>query len=302
MHKILAAMLVGVAGGTLLLQATAAGAATLKPVPRRAIATTAPATHLAAPDLLTAPRGYTIVNSGPLTAVPGTQTNGQVLCPGTEVPSGGGAIVDSDALTLNSSYPAGSSWQIYVNNPTGEDIDFNVYAVCLHHSASYTVVTAPGSVADSTQSAAADCPAHTTVLGGGAVSDSGSTDVGINSTVPNQLTGSHTAWRVAMSSGDSTLSDFTVYAICRAKPTGYSIQFGPVLDNPPFSVSTESAACPAGSLAIGGGGFTGFQTSDTAILANSTWPEISGNGWGITETNNGSIGRSLEAAVICAGT
>jgi hypothetical protein len=302
MRKICSALLAGVAGGALLLQATAAGAATVKPVPGHAITKTAPARG-ASPHVLGMPKGYTEVNSGPLDAVNGTQTLGSVTCPGKEQPSGGGVIVLSDALgaSVNSSYPDGQSWIAYVNDTSGSDTDFYVYAVCLAKSAGYTVVTATGTVADSTQSVAADCPAHTTVLGGGAVSNTYSTGVAINSTVPNQLKGSHTAWRVAMASSDATTSNFTVYAICRAKPAGYSIQFGSGVDNTAGAQDDATVSCPGSSVAIGGGGFSAFASTDTAIDMNSTWPGADYT-WGVAENNGGTIDRSLYAAVICAGT
>jgi hypothetical protein len=237
-------------------------------------------------------------------ATNGIQTGASVSCPGTKQPSAGGVLVDSDALTanVNSSYPAGQTWQADVNNTSGSDTDFFVYAVCLAKSKSYIVAGAGASVGDSTQSAAAQCPPHTTVLGGGALSDTVSTGVGINSTVPNQLANNQTAWRVAMSSSDTTVSNFTVYAICRAKPAGYSIQFGPGVINAAGMEDDATATCPAPSLPIGGGGFTGFAETDTAVQMNSTWPKVADSQWAVAENNGGGIARSLGAAVICAGT
>lgn len=302
MRKICAALLAGVAGSTLLLQATAAGAATVKPVPGHGITKTAPARG-SSPSVLGMPKGYTVVNSGALVAVNGMQTAGSVTCPGTKQPSGGGVVVLSDALTtsVNSSYPQGQRWDVYVNNTSGSDTYFYVYAVCLAKAAGYTVVTTTDTVTDSTQSAAADCPAHTTVLGGGALSHTFSTGVAINSTVPNQLTGNHTAWRVAMTSSDSTTSGFTVYAICRGKPAGYSIQFGVGVDNTAGAQDVATVSCPGSSVVIGGGGFTGFASTDTALNMNSTWPRADYS-WGVAENNGGTIDRSLYAAAICAGT
>jgi hypothetical protein len=305
MNKVCAVMLASVAGATLLLQATAAGAATTRHVPHQTTMNTAPNTRLASPRVLTAPKGYTIVNSAPFVATAGTQTFGFVTCPGTEQPAGGGAIVQSQglALNINSSFPAENAWRVFVDNSTTQDFNFTVYEVCIAKSASYTVATTTAdTVTDSTQSAAADCPAGTTVLGGGALAASFTTDVGINSSVPNQLGGNQTAWRAAISTGDSPSSTFTVYAICRAKPAGYSIQFGPSGVAAGFAQTIVSATCPGASLPIGGGGFTAFASTDTAIQMNSTLPEPNENGWAIAENNDSAIGRTLDAAVICAGT
>ena len=78
--------------------------------------------------------------------------------------------------------------------------------------------------ADGTTSQAAQCPSGTEVTGGGAISDTLSTTVNINSTVPNALAGNESAWRVAMSSSGGLNSDYTVYAVCQAKPAGWSMQ------------------------------------------------------------------------------
>jgi hypothetical protein len=190
---------------------------------------------------------------------------------------------------------------VYVNNTSGSDTDFYVYAVCVAKAAAYTIVTSTDTVTDSTQSAAANCPAHTTVLGGGALSNTLSTGVAINSSVPNQLKGGHTAWRAAMTSSDSTASSFTVYAICQGRPAGYSIQFGSGVDNTAGAQNVATASCPGNSRAIGGGGFSGFASTDTAIDMNSTWPRADYS-WGVAENNGGTTDRALYAGAICAGT
>jgi len=294
MNKLCAAILAAVAGGALLFPAASADAATVKPGPGSRPASSA--------GPLVLPNGYTLVQAGPLTAASGAQTHGSVSCPGTRQPSGGGAFVSSDALTtaVNSSYPSGQSWAVDINNTSGASTNFYVYAICLAHAAGYTVVASSSSVGDSTQSWAADCPAHTGVFGGGALSGTSSTGVNINSTVPNQLAKGATAWRVAMSSSDSTESGFTVYAVCRPKPKGYSIQFNAAVVNPAGGQTVTDAFCPGSSLPVGGGGFSGFFTADTAVTMSASWPGDSY--WAVDENNGGTASRSLEAAVVCAGT
>ncbi|HEY3734831.1 MAG TPA: hypothetical protein VGL63_13045 [Streptosporangiaceae bacterium] len=284
MNTMRSAMLAGLLGGALLLPATTAAAATT--------------------GILAVPKGYTIVTAF-LDAPTGKQTHGSVTCPGKEQPSGGGAFIEHDDLAdnINSSYPSGQSWDVDINNVSGSDTTYYVFAVCLAFSAGYTVVSSsfPGTVGDDTASWAVTCPADTKVVGGGAVSNSSSTAVDIDSTVPNQLTGGHTAWRVAISSSDAMQSDFQVYAVCRPKPAGYSIQFGsPVLAGPDRETDA-SVNCPGASVVIGGGGFASFATADDAIDMNSSWPTGSSQ-WAIAENDGETIGRDIEAAVVCAGT
>lgn len=297
MNRMYAAMLAGAAGGTLLLTAIATVAAPA------AGATAAPRYVPGEPAGQFPPKGYEIIKAGPLTAPGGTQTQGTVTCPGKKQPSGGGAYVTSSSLAagVNSSYPSGQSWDVSINNGSGVSTDFYVYAVCLNYSPGYSVVTSiPYLVGDGTLSGTAQCPGKTGVLGGGAESATLSTGVNINSTLPDQLSGGRTAWQAAMTSSDSTASRFTVYAVCRPKPAGYTIDFGQIVTNGPGAQTLAEADCPGASVPIGGGHVTGFTASDTAVGTNATWPQTDAN-WAAVENNGGTASRTLEAAVVCAG-
>lgn len=167
MHRRLRPILVvGVTGCALLLSGTAAGAATGKAPTSTPAITNSP------------PNGYTVVHNSSFTATNGFQSHGSVSCPRNKQPASGGAFVNSGSIAaaINSSYPSGQSWAVDVNNISGADTTFTVYAVCLAHSSSYTVVTslftANPAVPDPQ---VAFCPAHTRVVGGGVFSSTSNT-------------------------------------------------------------------------------------------------------------------------------
>jgi hypothetical protein len=305
-RKLSAVLLAAAAGSTLLLSATAAGAAVAGPhgqTSGREVMKSAPVPSAPAQITATLPKGYTVVTSN-FTAFAGAQDADQTNCPGTKQPVGGGAFVSSSDLqvNLNRSYPWSNSWIVSVGNASASSTPVTGYVICMTHLAAYKVVqSAPASVGpDSVNSQAAVCPAHTVVTGGGAVPDSAATDVNINSTVPNTFAGGRTGWRVAMASSDPSDVNFTVYAVCRPKPLGYSVQWGLNQQLQPYSEGEASVTCPGASVPIGGGGFTGYSTGDAWIAMNSSGPY--GQSWAIYENNDENVVRSFDAAVICAGT
>ena len=83
------------------------------------------------------PPSYLIVESFNVTAPAGQQTFGSVNCPANAAgkvryPYGGGVTINSSNLSvnINSSYPSGTAWHAYVNNASGSDITFDVWATC----------------------------------------------------------------------------------------------------------------------------------------------------------------------------
>jgi hypothetical protein len=299
------ALMAFAAGTTLLLSASAAGAAVTRPHPHLGVAgTKAPSLRTVPPHITNLPNGYTVVTNT-LTSYAGSQTSGAAQCPGTEQPAGGGAFVASDDLSvnINSSFPDGGSWQVDLDNASALPTTYYVYAVCMAYSAKYRVVHSPLTTADSmsVSSEAANCPKGTSVLGGGAESSSDATDVYIDSTVPNQLNRGRTAWRVAMASADPYNTTYRVYAVCAAKPTGYSIQWGQEVALGPYSENEAVVTCPGASVPVGGGGFvTDFDNEDVWIGMNTSFP--GGSSWAIYENNYEDMNRATEAAAICAGT
>jgi hypothetical protein len=292
-----------VAGSTVLLSASAAGAAVNGPH-HHGHGTKAPVIQTAPPRPSTLPNGYTVATSA-FTAYAGSQDAGTANCPGTEQPVGGGAFVASDDLSvnINSSFPSGQGWQVDVGNASSLPTTVTAYAVCMAYSPKYRVVAAAPATLYSewVSSNAANCPKGLAVMGGGAYSSSPATDIYIDSTVPNQLNNGRTAWRVAMASADPYDSTFTVYAVCRPKPAGYSIQWGQEVANGPYSEAESVVTCPGASVPVGGGGFvTDFQNQDAWIGMNTTYP--SGSSWVMYENNYENLTRYIEAAAVCAGT
>jgi hypothetical protein len=119
-RKLSAVLVAGAAGSTLLLSATAAGAAVAGPHGHTsAHAATKSVPALTAPSQISAtlPTGYTVVTSN-FTAFAGAQDADQANCPGTRQPVGGGAFVSSSDLqvNLNRSYPWSHSWIVSVGN------------------------------------------------------------------------------------------------------------------------------------------------------------------------------------------
>jgi hypothetical protein len=238
----------------------------------------------------------TVVNSGSLTATTGIQTRGSVACPSTfPQPSSGGALITSSDLNanINSSFPSGSTWIADINNASGTDTTFTVYAVCAKPNFKYTVASVAVTNLNGTQSSGtAVCPLHTFVRGGGALSNSGSTGANINTSIASGTTG----WRVDMNNAGGFDSSFTVYAVCGAKPLGYTVVSGTTVTNSAFTENLATVACPSTSpVVLGGGGFSG--SGSTAVNMNSTLPTSSG--WEVFENNNTASATTLFAQVVC---
>jgi hypothetical protein len=304
-HKIGAVLLAAAAGGTVLLSATAAGAAV---APRHGHASGGATKSTRLPSvapryLSTLPKGYTVVTTD-FTAYPNTQVAGAASCPGTEQPVGGGAVASSSDLqvNVNSSYPAGASWVADVSDASASSTGFTVYAICMAHSPYYKVVKSPLTWVNSetVNSQAVACPANTSVTGGGAQLWANITDVNINSTVPAKFASGRTGWGVAMANSDPYSNSYYVYAVCRPKPLGYSIQWGATQQLGPWSEGEASVTCPGASVPIGGGGFTDYNTNDAWLTMNSSAPAA--NSWAVFENNYSVNVKGVEAAAVCAGT
>ena len=293
MHRNLRSMLVvGVTGCALLLTASAATAATgSKQVPE-------------SPTIdATLPAGYKVVHSSSFAAPNGTQSHGSVTCPGRKQPASGGAFVASGSINaaINSSYPSGQSWEVDVNNTSGADTTFTVYAVCLAPSTTYTLVASSTTAnPQSLTIGEAFCPVHTRIIGGGVLSQTFSTLNNI--TISDPIVQSHgvTYWHVYFNNADTSASTFLVYAVCEVKPAGYSFQLGSIVNNPSGTQTEATVTCPGASVPLGGGGGEQIQNGDNAVTMNSTFPN--GSTWGIFENNGEPTDRDIDAQVVCAGT
>jgi hypothetical protein len=241
------------------------------------------------------PRRYVQVHSQLFSAGQFTQTRGTVLCPIGTVVYGGGVLITATGLNanVNSSFPAGNTWIAEVNN-VGEPTTFSVYAICGKPVRNYQIVES-GSFTDPAGqqvTGTAPCPAHTVVLGGGSVSNTGSTAVLINSTFPQD-----NGWRTDMNDNTNFDTTFNVFAICGKKPRDYSVQVGAPVTNAPSSQDLATVTCPAGQLPLGGGGVS--SSGSVTVDLNSSFPD--GATWRLFEDNGQPFtAASLRAFAICA--
>src|SRR5262249_14418755 len=132
--------------------------------------------------------GYTVARSEVLPARSGTQARGHAACPPGTVVLSGGVLVDSESVLagVNSTFPAGDGWTVDVNNGSGFDTVFSVYAVCASPPKRYRVVQAgrPSSPTGSQTAADAQCPRGSLPVGGGELSSSGSVGANLNTSFP----------------------------------------------------------------------------------------------------------------------
>ncbi len=247
------------------------------------------------------PSGYTLV-SATFMATNGVQTLGRVDCPPTRSgavrqPQGGGVYSFSGSLgvNINGSYPNGTGWVAYVNNNSGSNTTFAVFAVCAKPKTGYTMVEVSGipNPAGSQSSGFVACPAGTRVLGGGGLSVSGDLAANINDSYPTA-----NGWHADVNNGSGSATTFNVYAVCSrySLTRGYMVVAGAAVDNPPGSQGLADAICPTGYSPLGGGASS--STSSTSVNMNTTNPFT--NGWQVYENNGSGGDASLTPYVICA--
>jgi hypothetical protein len=252
---------------------------------------TAPAAPALAGKL---PKGYVQVHSQLFASGQFTQARGSVLCPIGTVAYGGGVLITSTGLNanVNSSFPAGNTWVADVNN-VGAPTTFSVYAVCGKPVRNYTIVESGAFTDPAGQQAigSVGCPAHTVVLGGGSLSNTGSTAVLINSTFPQG-----NGWRTDMNDNTNFGTTFSVFAICGKKPRDYSVQVGAPVTNAPSSQNLATVTCLAGQFPLGGGAVS--SSGSVTVDLNSSFPD--GASWDVWEDNGQPFTvASLRAFAIC---
>jgi hypothetical protein len=264
-----------------VLTATAATAVAAKsPVPATPATGAPPAGKDLAPPAAPALEGatpslYTVVQSTNFTAVNNTQTRGSVSCPAGTVAFGGGALIfgSNQNLNINSSFPgsSGSGWIADVDNVSGANGQFYVQVICATAPRKYQVLESGVFTvgADSQVRGSQACPARTSVLGGGSLSNSGSVAVNINSTFP-----SGPSWVTDQNDNTNVSSTFEVFAICGHASRSYSQTEGVAVSNPAFSQTQASVACPKGKPLSGGllssSGLPAVDLNST-VAANRSW-------------------------------
>ncbi len=255
-----------------------------------------------APEVQAAtPSGYKIVSAS-FAAPNGQQTGGTVTCPATKkgatrYPLGGGVLIASNSLNanVNSSYATGTTWRGYVNNNSGADTSFTVYAVCAKPHKHYQVVTnSTDNPSGAQSSVSASCPSGTKVTGGGGVNSSFDLAVNINTSIPDG-----NGWRVDANNASTGDNNLTTYAVCSGSwpsTTGYHVQLGTTVDNPPGAETQAVVSCASGQSVLGGGGFS--SSSSTSVNMNSTLPQT--GSWVVYENNASGSDAAITAYAICA--
>jgi hypothetical protein len=248
------------------------------------------------------PAGYSIQVAG-FTMGNDEQAVDTVACPSGTVPWGGGAKIDENTLGahLNSSYgysgEAGSGWLAAVNNTTGSNLTFSVYAVCADRPASYKLVTgtAQDDPAGSRAGTFAACPKGTVSLGGGGASKSSDTSVDLNGIQPITGDGIYN-FEVYMNNASASDSSFEAQVVCGKKPTGYVVKSAKA-SNPSRKDSSAHASCPAKSAVVGGGVLS--SSINLAVDVTATAPDNDG-AWVASEANSSTSNASVTSFAICA--
>ena len=106
------------------------------------------------------------------------------------------------------------------------------------------------------------CPkvkgARTVPLSGGALIEGNSLDASINSSWPTAR-----GWNARVRNASGAATDFTVYAVCAKKMTGYVQQKSAAVSNPAGSQNAAGYACPKGHVLLGGGA---LSTSHSTLV------------------------------------
>ena len=206
----------------------------------------------------TAPPGYHLIRSGPIPLRPDRvlDTGGSITCPTGTVPWGGGAGFTGGTPgvgeNVNTSAPSGNGWRARYNNANGRpNDDFAVVGICANAPQGYTTQFSAVDNPPMTQvSAVAMCPTGTVLLGGGVLSTSDSVNAFATSAFPR---GPH-AYAGSMWNGTARDEKFDVFAICGAKPPGYTIvRSSETLTVAATTDIASGASCPKGTSLISGG-------------------------------------------------
>jgi hypothetical protein len=149
-----------------------------------------------------------------------------------------------------------------------------------------TVVTSDSFIAGANGQtrASVECPRGRVPLGGGAFISGSNLAIGLASSFPVDH-----LWIVDVSNPTAGSTTFQIRVVCASKPKLYSLStsvFAPVRAG---TATSAFAACPAGSLPLGGGG----DTSATLPLVELIGSQPVGQSWRVDEFN----GTGVDAAV-----
>ena len=302
MHKARTLIIIAVSCGAVIGTAAGANASDGKTAPggSRVISSSNAPQAANAPSASNLAPGFQFV-SVDFTADPGTQTRGTATCPGTKQVVGGGAFDFGSlpAVSINSSFPTGQSWNVDINNASASADTVRAYAICVRRARLYQVVlgaTVPHP-AGSQVRATAVCPKGTYPTGGGAISGSFSTSVHMNSNLP-----SGRKWIVDENNASASDTTLRAYAVCAKKFANYVVVTSASQTNPAGQKTVTYAPCPAGEQPLSGGEFS--SSGSTAVKLNSTYPAQTASdiGWASVETNSSAGDATTTSYAICVTT
>jgi hypothetical protein len=249
--------------------------------------------------------GYTVVNSGTLSNPNGAQSYGQVNCPTGKVAFSGGVFGGSTSVNqdINGSIPVvagglATGWGAYIDNASGADSTFSVWAVCAKKPKNYAVVSLGFTNSAGTQnSQTVSCPLASTgkpmkVLGGGGIGGSTGLLQNLNTTIPS----GKSAWRMDINNAGAFDASAATYAVCGGAKGWASVQ-GTAVSNPAGAQTPAYATCALGKTIIGGGVFS--SSGSTSVNLNATWPDTA-TSWGVFENNASGSAASITPYGVCA--
>ncbi len=247
-------------------------------------------------------KGYTLAESEDFIIPVGGQSEGSMTCPSGTVPVGGGGdMAPSVGLSLSTSRPDGSDWDVVANNNLSSPQFFRVFVVCVKAPKSYSVVVhAVNNPAGAVSSSLASCPTGTVALGGGFSSFSSCPAVCANGSCPTAMTAGHPkGWQVLIAN-DSSASNLAAdaVAVCGKKPKGYVVVTGPAVILQAHSDARAIAQCPGKSVPTGGGVMMAANPPQLLEVMNSTLPVD--NQWQSFENNAEALADSMTAVTVCA--
>jgi len=184
-----------------------------------------------------------------------------------------------------------------MDNASGSDTTFKVYAVCAKAPLTYTIVSNSEPMPHGFQQAAVvTCPAGTKVLGGGGYGSSTGLNENLNSSFPLKEKKLY-SWRIDVNNAESFDAFATSYAVC-GTAKAYTLSVGLPSTLLPNTQSSNGRTCIAPQVPIGGGVFT--DTGQLTANINSAYP--TSNGWINYVNNAGPTPATITPYLICAGT